>query len=450
MSELPSIHSSAGLSIGDKKKVLTVGHQKSNRPVGVVPLDSLSFEPESRQQDYNIEPMDISMEISVDEPDYTVENDAITEILKTVQHSGSSNLPIEEPSDTVFDDKARLTFLVVDTNFVLSNLSIIVDLRSLSASYKTAYRIIIPSTVIQELDGLKSSQKHQTFVGPDGASKDKPLGTLARWAIDWIYLNFQRSDPVVLGQKLHQKIDPMLVKDDAILDCCLYFQKKYTDSLVVLMSNDKNLCVKALTNDVLTISYRKDMSAGLIAEKVIEEHRSRHPEFGDELDDAVLDDTDVDGDIKFDDLTELEVPSNPSVTATIHDPVSAGQTIYNHVLSLLMESIDKKLHEEFGDEIELLDYSKSNVATLYACFKTLKRFSFTGFSDIIGPRGGDVGRIFGSKSIDPIYTNPPKTRPDIETFTALWIPILTKLYANRGEKQKHDLKELFRFWKTIM
>lgn len=45
------------------------------------------------------------------------------------------------------------TAFVVDTNFIISHLNTLEKLRSLSSTYH--HLIIVPTTVIQELDGLK-------------------------------------------------------------------------------------------------------------------------------------------------------------------------------------------------------------------------------------------------------------------------------------------------------
>ena len=74
---------------------------------------------------------------------------------------------------------------------------------------------------------------------------------------------------------MSQRISKDLVKDDAIFDCCLYFKKTYPQSLVILLSNDKNLCAKALSNDVLTVSFRENMSGRLIANTIYEENVER-------------------------------------------------------------------------------------------------------------------------------------------------------------------------------
>lgn len=155
--------------------------------------------------------------------------------------------------------------LVVDTNFMLSELSIVDDLWKLAQRY--GYFIIIPDAVIHELDGLKKSTKaieiHE-FAGCDSkgnelkskhsSSKMKAttVGHSSRTSTEWIRSALARKDPYVIVQKSKQKLDQSLRGDDSILDCCLYFQDQY---LTVILSNDKNLCIRSLKEDMRTVTY---------------------------------------------------------------------------------------------------------------------------------------------------------------------------------------------------
>ncbi|GME76792.1 unnamed protein product [Ambrosiozyma monospora] len=133
-----------------------------------------------------------------------------------------TNDDMEDDSDARYAevaDDAKPIFLVLDTNFAIDHLKLLDKLYKLSPKYKNVYQIIIPLTVVNELDGLKNDSY-------------KRLATQARNAIDWYFALFHNSDPIVIGQQLSQRLERNLRGDDAILDCCLYFKEKNPDHLI--------------------------------------------------------------------------------------------------------------------------------------------------------------------------------------------------------------------------
>lgn len=181
--------------------------------------------------------------------------------------------PLIEPLTSAEPDtsmsKVR-TGLVLDTNFLISNLTIVMKLKTLARKY--GYVIVVPWVVIQELDGLKSIHR-KTDTMDDGFQLS--VATLARKATDWIFSALAKRDPRVVGQKMTEicSSTPNLHGDDGILDCCMYFQKE-KHFLTVIVSNDRNLCSKALIHDIKTVSYSKGLTAKEIAKVVQEETQS--------------------------------------------------------------------------------------------------------------------------------------------------------------------------------
>lgn len=157
--------------------------------------------------------------------------------------------------------------LVVDTNFMLTHLDIVEELRELAEEYKQV--IIVPWIVVQELDGLKSSTRknYDSISSADDTAAPETIGFLARKATAWIYQAFAQRDSRVVGQKLTQRIDKNLKGDDSILDCCLYFQEEYL-LLTVILSNDRNMCNKSLVHNIKTVTYTKTLTAKQISEMV--------------------------------------------------------------------------------------------------------------------------------------------------------------------------------------
>lgn len=165
--------------------------------------------------------------------------------------------------------------LVVDTNFMLTHLDIVEELKELAEQYNQV--IVIPWIVVQELDGLKSSTRKNYHRSSSASSSNsssgedtittETIGFLARKATAWIYQVFAQRDSRVVGQKLTQRIDKNLRGDDSILDCCLYFQEEYL-LLTIILSNDRNMCNKSLVHNIKTVTFTKSLTAKQISEMV--------------------------------------------------------------------------------------------------------------------------------------------------------------------------------------
>ncbi|OWB81862.1 hypothetical protein B5S33_g482 [[Candida] boidinii] len=321
--ELPSIYSDHGLSASDQKKVITTSpiknrytnsyddeyrvknSTKTNKPRKEVNSSNRSNEVKGISEEYHHHPSEDIEMIDIDNLDtVTAISKLISDQRQTVvedltdgdynstynkisRQSGSrhrksmSSASPSPPAETFTSSlpsikslSKKLIYLVVDTNFIISHLSLLVELRSLHDKYDNIFRIVIPKTVIDELDGLKNVQSSTEYIKGTHYS----LASLSRSAIDWIFKNLQKSDEIVKGQKLSERLDRSSVKDDAILDCCLYLKSKNPNNLIILLSNDKNFCIKALTNDILTISFQENMTAKLIADTIVQENNMKSSE----------------------------------------------------------------------------------------------------------------------------------------------------------------------------
>ncbi|KAL6942450.1 hypothetical protein ACO0QE_003625 [Hanseniaspora vineae] len=155
-------------------------------------------------------------------------------------------------------------FFVVDTNVLISNLKTLEELRT-HANTQLAYQIIIPSVVLKEVDSLKKYSKDEVLSQHEsqhaGRQRGKPVSIQksSKTANDWLYNNLARKDPTIRVQKSKETLNTpnQINNDDAILDCCLYFKEKVegTPTTVVLISNDRNLCIKCLSEEIQTISF---------------------------------------------------------------------------------------------------------------------------------------------------------------------------------------------------
>ncbi|KAK9454476.1 PIN domain-containing protein [Dipodascopsis uninucleata] len=159
--------------------------------------------------------------------------------------------------------KAPVLF-VVDTNFLVSNLKILDEIGTKHALY--GHVIILPETVIQELDGLKTIREP---ISPNVPSKyATDVGSLARRASNWIYRILAQSSSSLRGQKSNEILKKDQRGDDSILDCCRYFQE-VLEKPTILLSNDRNLCIKALIYSIRTITYSPGITSEVILQKSI-------------------------------------------------------------------------------------------------------------------------------------------------------------------------------------
>jgi len=168
------------------------------------------------------------------------------------------------------DDQTRqggTLCIVVDTNVLLADFDCVEKIRFQAALGKTADRtvVVIPWIVLCELDGLKSSVTDIAFS--------------ARVAINRLNDAIRRGDPFIRGQSLREfrqaasehsfgPADGKLraTNDDRVLQCCMHLhvgpegddepgRLPVPESLrVLLLSNDTNLCSKALVNGIAACS----------------------------------------------------------------------------------------------------------------------------------------------------------------------------------------------------
>ncbi|KAH0947192.1 hypothetical protein HN011_004039 [Eciton burchellii] len=137
--------------------------------------------------------------------------------------------------------------IVVDTNVFLSNLDIIEQIKKTNGNLRPF--IVIPWTVIHELDVLKDKCKEE-------------LKGKANKAIRFIHELLASKNPHIIGQTREEAIKNKMefslkCPDDEILQCCL--QIRELQKAVVLLSYDVNLCNKALIHKIKTLEYGKNL-----------------------------------------------------------------------------------------------------------------------------------------------------------------------------------------------
>ncbi|XP_034185008.2 swt1 RNA endoribonuclease [Osmia lignaria lignaria] len=147
----------------------------------------------------------------------------------------------------VEQQEKRQVYIVVDTNVFLSNIEIIDLVQETTLKTYDRSLIVIPWTVIRELDYIKDDH---------GKTKPALLCYKARKAVNYINKLFSSKNPRVIGQtpedvvKNKEKFS-VDCPDDEILQTCL--QIRDLGKSVVLLSYDINLCTKAMIHDIVTI-----------------------------------------------------------------------------------------------------------------------------------------------------------------------------------------------------
>ncbi|KAM9283907.1 transcriptional protein SWT1 [Morus bassanus] len=158
-----------------------------------------------------------SMEIDLPEPDLNISAEAFT--------SGLNIL------------------VVIDTNIMISHLEFVRSLKSEDIPGVGRLALIIPWVVLQELDNLKKGKMLQHV-------RDK-----ATPAVQFIYKCLKNQDSKLWGQSMQlasQKIYGLSDEnnDDRVLQCCLQYQNLFPQAVVILCTDDKNLCNKAIVSEV--------------------------------------------------------------------------------------------------------------------------------------------------------------------------------------------------------
>uniref|UniRef100_A0A3Q2Z3Q4 PIN domain-containing protein n=1 Tax=Hippocampus comes TaxID=109280 RepID=A0A3Q2Z3Q4_HIPCM len=108
--------------------------------------------------------------------------------------------------------------------------------------------VLIPWVVLQELDSLKKRK-----------GLTDSVAHLACPAISYIYNSLKRRESHLWGQSMQQAAasnNSLMAEnnDDKVLQCCLQYQSLYPGCALILCTNDKNLCSKAVLSGVKALS----------------------------------------------------------------------------------------------------------------------------------------------------------------------------------------------------
>lgn len=173
----------------------------------------------------------------------------------------NENAPVEVRNNILTD----ALYIVVDTNILLAHLKFISELKDYLIPGIGAPILYIPWMVFQELDSLKDANKryHNTTTA-EGGQKSFQLNMLARKAINFINTCLEGEHPRVKGENAIEAGTPIdgfveESNDDAIIHAAMSLKLRASNSSVIMLSNDKNLCNKAMIAGVKAFSQQNIM-----------------------------------------------------------------------------------------------------------------------------------------------------------------------------------------------
>ncbi|KAM4659512.1 transcriptional protein SWT1 isoform 3-T7 [Amazona ochrocephala] len=197
-------------------------------------------------QDSQIPETDQEMQIVEDLHAARVQKRMVLPVVETCGELTSMEIDLPEQDLNISAEAftSGLNILVViDTNIMISHLEFVKSLKCENVPGVGRLALIIPWVVLQELDNLKKGKMLQHV-------RDKAIP-----AVQFIYMCLKNQDSKLWGQSMQlasQKIYGLSDEnnDDRVLQCCLQYQNLFPQAVVILCTDDKNLCNKAIVSEV--------------------------------------------------------------------------------------------------------------------------------------------------------------------------------------------------------
>ncbi|KAK2581146.1 hypothetical protein KPH14_007955 [Odynerus spinipes] len=168
-----------------------------------------------------------------------------------IENIAHHTLPVAENilriSSSFIQEEKKVLYIVVDTNVFLSKIEAIERARDIQFGTYNRPILVIPWTVLRELDYLKDDKSR---------TRSERLRAKARKAINFLHEHFSSKHPRVVGQTpedvaKNKERFATECPDDEILQTCL--QIRDAGRTVALLSYDKNLCNKAMIYDIIAL-----------------------------------------------------------------------------------------------------------------------------------------------------------------------------------------------------
>ena len=334
-------------------------------------------------------------------------------------------------------DLRRCIAFVVDTNFIISHLGTLESIRTFHSG--AHHMVVIPRYTMRELDGLKNSDK------PVDETGTETIGKLARAANDWVYRNLASSNSNVVGQRVRQVLDPSCIMDDAILDCCLYFKERM-EMFAILLSNDKNLCSKALTEDIPTVSYVKGMTGDLITQRAYDEYLLRYGRLPDVASGAMQSEfslpiMDPTQDANSD-RSGMFPPSPPDLLQL----PAVSSYILNEAQRLLINATNSIMFHEYDEDLEYIGFDPDKMKSLRDVSECIYKYWISVFCEYF--RGSKI-RKDDWKSLPESLLLAPSDKSDLSAFVRFWGDVLEHLYAKRSDEDNKELEYQLGEWSRL-
>ncbi|XP_060685729.1 transcriptional protein SWT1 isoform X1 [Hemiscyllium ocellatum] len=194
--------------------------------------------------------MDTDQKMEIVEELQTARHEKVLEVELGQSYGELTSMDIDPPQEIkIFSTEATSKsdiLLVLDTNIFISHLNFIINIKDHGVAGVGFPIFVIPWVVLQELDSLKNGRL-------SGGVNRKAIP-----AVQFIYSCFKSRHPHVWGQSMQQAAQKFCGlreenNDDRVLQCCLQYQQLYPSADVLLCSDDKNLCSKALVSNVKAV-----------------------------------------------------------------------------------------------------------------------------------------------------------------------------------------------------
>ncbi|XP_072130105.1 uncharacterized protein swt1 isoform X4 [Mobula birostris] len=246
---------------GSKKLLTSDGKSSDNSTKSTSLLQNLVLAPQQLDSQITSEfttllndaDMDTDQKMEITEELQTARYEKVLEVELGQSYGELTSMEIDPPEEVKTFLSQSIPqpdiLLVLDTNIFISHLNFIVNLRDHGVSGVGFPILVIPWVVLQELDSLKNGKL-------SGGVNRKAVP-----AVHFVYSCFKGRHPHVWGQSMQQAAQKFCGlreenNDDRVLQCCMQYQQLYPSTDILLCSDDKNLCSKALVSNVKAV--RKD------------------------------------------------------------------------------------------------------------------------------------------------------------------------------------------------
>ncbi|XP_068176377.1 transcriptional protein SWT1 isoform X2 [Antennarius striatus] len=297
--------------------------------------------------------------------------------------------------------------LVLDTNILLSHLDYVKRIRSHGLGVIGFPVVLIPWVVLQEMDSLKK-----------GRGLSHSVAHLATPAISYVYNSLKSREPRLWGQSMQQAAESSdgvnaENNDDRVLQCCLQYQRLYPECALILCTNDKNLCSKAILSGVNALS-KNDLETDF--------GRSSYG---------------------FHHLQNTKAPAAPPISSQVSPTI----------LSTNYTSPQTQSHERTRLSVEVAEKdnkqlnNREDEKKICTCVSELEDCLRAVLSDVLEV---EMKAVYDDLWLEIVYLKPPWTLQDVlQCFKKHWIAVFGHIVPRRTLQNVLNLLIFFNSGKTV-